>query len=367
LFSGLSLNDKLVAEEGKPSGFDYMRLVLALSVICFHSILLSYGQQAQDDLWRSAWRPFIAVILPMFFGLSGFLVAGSLDRSKTLVTFLGLRVLRIIPALAFEVTLSALVLGPLVTVEPLKAYFTDRDFFAYFLNILGDIHYELPGLFLLNPTPKTVNGQLWTVPYEMYSYAVLTFLAVTGIFKRLSWLLFFMGGCYVLQILNAVFRPIEAVSTVHGPTLVMFFIAGLVLYQYRDKIKWNRALFCLSALLFLALLSVPNGDRFAALPGAYVTVYLGLLNPRRQNILLSGDYSYGLFLYGYPLQQAFMSIGPELHHWYWNLLVTIPSAGLIAVLSWWRVEKPALGLRKYLKDLEQWRINKQPVKVPDYA
>jgi len=60
----------------------------------------------------------------------------------------------------------ALILGPLLTEFPLSAYFRDSEFWAYFLNILGEIHYHLPGLFIHNPT-TAVNGQLWTVPFEL--------------------------------------------------------------------------------------------------------------------------------------------------------------------------------------------------------
>ena len=102
----------------------------------------------------------------MFFALSGFLVASSLERCKTLFTFLGLRAIRILPALAVEIFISALIIGPLFTTEPAKAYFAAPEFHDYFLNILGDIHYHLPGVFAANPS-DAVNGQLWTVPYEM--------------------------------------------------------------------------------------------------------------------------------------------------------------------------------------------------------
>ena len=358
LFSGQSLNEKFLAAQGRPGGFDYMRLILALLVICWHSVVTTYGDEFQDEVWGSGWRVAWAVILPMFFALSGFLVAGSLERSKTLVTFLGLRLLRIVPALAGEVTLSALVLGPLVTALPLRSYLSDSQFIVYFLNILGDIHYKLPGVFLSNPQPGVVNGQLWTVPFELYCYMVLTALAITGVFKRRVWLLCFMGGFYALQVANTIFHP-RGFGPVGGYTLIMFFVAGLVLYQYRDKIAWNGALFCLAAGAFLALLTVKNGDRFAALPGAYVTVYLGLLNPPRDKVLLSGDYSYGLFLYGYPLQQALMSIGPEVRHWYLNLLLAIPCAAVVAASSWWLIEKPALSLRRYLKQFEEWYLFKR--------
>jgi peptidoglycan/LPS O-acetylase OafA/YrhL len=291
----------------------------------------------------------------MFFSLSGFLVAGSLERSRTLLTFLGLRVLRIVPALAVEVFLSALVLGPLLTDLPLTAYFQHPQFFAYFLNILGDIHYQLPGVFVSNPFPL-VNGQLWTVPYELACYIVLTILALTGIFHRRSWLFFSLLAFYGAQIANTILRTNDQMKGAGGSTLVMSFIAGLVLYRYRERIPWSGRLFLLAMAVSVVLIFVPNGVRFSALPIAYATMYLGLHSPPRNKLVLSGDYSYGLYLYGFPVQQAIMASSPGLRHWYLNLLLAVPCAAVVAVGSWWLVERPALAQRKRLKQLEEWYL-----------
>jgi peptidoglycan/LPS O-acetylase OafA/YrhL len=110
-----TLATRLAETKNRPSGFDYMRLILALGVIWSHSRLLTNDWGNISPLFAHISEPFVAFLLPMFFALSGFLVAGSLERSDTLVTFLGLRVFRIMPALTVEVLLSALVLGPLLT------------------------------------------------------------------------------------------------------------------------------------------------------------------------------------------------------------------------------------------------------------
>jgi peptidoglycan/LPS O-acetylase OafA/YrhL len=111
------------------------------------------------------------MILPMFFALSGFLVTGSLFRTRTLTEFIALRLLRLVPALAVEVTLSAVVLGALFTSLPIGQYFSDPAFWKYFLNIAGRIHYSLPGVFQDNPIP-IVNISLWTIPYELEWYLI---------------------------------------------------------------------------------------------------------------------------------------------------------------------------------------------------
>lgn len=114
----------------------------------------------------------------MFFGLSGFLVAGSAKRLD-LKNFLLNRSSRIFPALIVEIVLSALVLGPLVTTYPLAKYFTGLHFYTYFLNIFGVVQLKLPGVFLNNPVAEVVNSSIWTVPLEMGCYALISLLIVT--------------------------------------------------------------------------------------------------------------------------------------------------------------------------------------------
>ena len=171
----------------------------------YHTVGVSYGVEAQIAADLGRWRPVLTSFVPMFFALSGFLVAGSLERSKTLGVFLGLRALRIAPALVCEVLLSALILGPALTLLPLHDYFSDPQFYQYFLNIFGDIHYQLPGLFLSNPLPQTVNGQLWTVPFELGCYIFLTALAILGVFRNRKLLLFCMVAFYMAEIAKMFF------------------------------------------------------------------------------------------------------------------------------------------------------------------
>jgi peptidoglycan/LPS O-acetylase OafA/YrhL len=100
--SRLTIAERLEQVKNRPSGFDYMRIALAVSVICWHSVVTSYGNQGQEQIWASTWWVPFAFILPMFFTLSGFLVASSFERCRTLITFIGFRIFRIIPALSVE-------------------------------------------------------------------------------------------------------------------------------------------------------------------------------------------------------------------------------------------------------------------------
>jgi peptidoglycan/LPS O-acetylase OafA/YrhL len=300
----------------------------------------------------------------MFFALSGFLVAGSLARCKTLVSFLGLRVLRIVPALAAEVFLSGIILGSLFTTLPLRRYFLSWGLVKYFLNIVGDVQFSLPGVFYSNPHPGVVNQQLWTVPWELDCYILLAALALVGIVRKPIVLVGTIVVICIAALLNDLFDPPQLWVNVHGIILVESFIVGVAFFCFRTAIKVSGAIFILSLAATMALLFVPYGtdfpygDYFVACPAAYVTVYLGLLNPARDKILLSGDYSYGIYLYGFPIQQAVSAAAPSLRSVTFCLLVALPLTVAFAAGSWWLVEKRALRLRRWLPAVEAYLLNR---------
>src|SRR5258708_26784993 len=180
---GSSLADKIKAADGRPSGFDYLRIGLALMVVFIHVPQVVYGWSVAYPFWMPWLRPISAMVVPMFFALSGFLVAGSMLRSKTLVTFFGLRILRIAPALSVEVILSALILGPIFTNRSLKEYFSDPLLFRYFYNLIGHVQFSLPGVFASNPFPDQVNSQLWTIPPELKCYILMGLMSLLLVFR----------------------------------------------------------------------------------------------------------------------------------------------------------------------------------------
>jgi peptidoglycan/LPS O-acetylase OafA/YrhL len=351
--SMISLGDKLAASGERPTGFDYLRIGLALGVVGMHSGLTSYGQDADFAIWMSPLRPVIRAILPMFFALSGFLVAGSLLRTATLTQFLGLRAIRIYPALAVEVFLSALLLGPLLSTEPLDSYFTSPLFGLYLMNATGHIHYLLPGVFQDNPFPNVVNAQLWTVPYELMCYISLSVLALIGVKKRL-WLV--PAALIALMIAYPAARILKhhgespvILGGVPGVVLLLCFLAGVSAYFYKDRVPWSVTLCVVSGLATALLLVAPHGDYVVAPVATYFTIALGLVNPRKLRILQGADYSYGIFLYGFVIQQTVMQTMPWARIWWVNILISVPLVTCFAAASWHLVEKPALKLRRFLQ------------------
>jgi peptidoglycan/LPS O-acetylase OafA/YrhL len=351
----ISLSDRLDATRGRPAGFDYMRVSLASLVVLFHAFAC-YGPATFAAVEGGPLRPLWAMILPMFFGLSGFLVSGSLERSPTLVQFLGLRVIRLVPALAVEAVLSLLIIGTLFTTLPLHDFFRNRETWQYLLNIVGDVHFYLPGVFDGNPFSAQVNGQLWSLPVELKCYLVISILATLGAyrFKRLL-----IASCIALQLycsyrmMFVFISPNDVKGLLGASALVLAFIYGVALYRLRDDVPWDFRIFAGCLAIGFLLLRINYWNSFAVLPLTYCTVYLGLADPPRSRIISSGDYSYGIYLYSGPIQQAVIAAFPAYRTWWLNLLISVPLVALAAAGSWHLIEKRALKLRPALKALER--------------
>ena len=356
------LSDRMAAANQRPAGFDYLRLILASSVIVNHAFIITGSPADATVMWNGPDRAVIGLILPAFFVLSGFLVTGSLERNRTLVSFLLLRVTRIVPALAMDVCVAALIIGPLFTTLPIRDYVSSPVFHSYFLNVLAHIHSHLPGLSAHTPYYDNVNRQLWTIPWELQCYATLACLAVIGIVCRRG-LFYAVVALLQVAVLAYVFlhhAPPNAYPT--GVTLVGSFIAGVTAYKLRERIRVHVGGFIVALALSMALPFVRHGYELLFAPLTYVVVYLGTLNPRRTWVVTSGDYSYGLYLYGLPLQQALTSLGGWAQNPWVDLAIAYPLAFALAMFSWHLVEKRANRARPYILKFESWLLGLPPIR-----
>jgi peptidoglycan/LPS O-acetylase OafA/YrhL len=352
-FSGTTLEQRMQITGGKATGFDYLRIGLALFIVGFHSIATSSGAAAQSQLNGTAFRAISENLLPMFFALSGFLVAGSLERAKSLLVFLGLRVLRIYPALMVDTLVCALLLGPLFTSLPLREYFLDTRFWQYLLNGLGWIHFYLPGVFDNNPM-RQVNQQLWTIPSELECYIAITLLAVVGLHRKRFWFLVAIVTVLVGLEVQAISSKTEYDA---GTRLVVCFLVGVTFYLYKEKVPWRLDWFLIATFLTAAFAYSPKLAYLAPVPAAYMTIYLGFTNPKKMKFLQTGDYSYGVFLYGWPIQQVLVATTPYAKIWWANILMAIPLSIGFAIISWHFFEKRALAKKGKLNDFDRWVKN----------
>lgn len=358
----VTLSEELKKHKGIGPGFDFLRIALAVSIVSTHCLVLTGNLWMRNTpLWYTEYA-----LVPMFFALSGFLVSGSAMR-LSLGNFLINRGLRIFPALAVDIAICALVIGPIVTTYPLSAYFSDKRFFEYFINVTGWIHYLLPGVFEHHIVSQ-VNGALWTVPYEMLCYVIMSFFIITRGVTRpgfVAWtaVALFITGLAVEfwahshhDALTSVLKPL---FVTRGSQLLLAFLLGILGYQLRDRIPYSWPLFyaccvvCVIGIFTMHTVDinrVPNRAVFVP-PLVYMTVFLGLTRIPIPRFLHRGDYSYGIYLYHNPFLQIMITLFPAtvaIKGFGALLLLAIglPVVFLVACGSWHFVEKPILSLRK---------------------
>jgi peptidoglycan/LPS O-acetylase OafA/YrhL len=179
------------------NNFNAMRLVAAWLVIYGHAWAIT-GSSGQDMLASlTAFRFAGAIAVDMFFVLSGFLIAASLQRHNVR-GYLISRGLRILPALVVCVGVTTFILGPLLSTS--ANYWAQATTWHYFLinATLVVSRFQLPGVFTAHPL-DVVNGSLWTLPIEAKLYLLLLIAWMLGLLapKRYTplWALTIVIGC----------------------------------------------------------------------------------------------------------------------------------------------------------------------------
>ncbi len=325
-------------------GFDYLRILLSVAVVYVHTWAVTWaGEYQSPEFVRMSAR----LVLPIFFALSGYLVASSLDRTRNLPIFLGMRFLRIFPALVVETFLSALLLGMLLTTLPLGEYLTHPTFFDYFNNLYGNVRFYLPGVFENNPH-KMVNASLWTVPFELECYIALALIYLIRLFDN-KWLFLFavlaVSALFAYQLRDVpegtgIFMP--------GRVLVIAFLAGNLAYKFRNALPAGLVVALITTLIAGALMQYKYTMIPAAFFAAYASAAWGSTNPWRAPIIFGGDYSYGIYLYAFPLQQLVYQLF-ESKSIAFNFFASMVVISFWAAFSWHVVEKPSLTLKRFLK------------------
>jgi peptidoglycan/LPS O-acetylase OafA/YrhL len=293
----------------------------------------------------------------IFFFVSGFLITQSFVHSQNLKKFLLARVLRIFPALIFIVFATVFILGPIVSTESPKEYFSNPATYAYLETIL--LHSsasmgEIPSVFENNIYHSAVNGSLWTLEYEFICYLVVAFM---GIFKMLNKpfaILLLLGSIIITHVPLGITVGTHTIQ--NTAYFLQYFSAGMLCFLYRDKIILNHSYAAIS-FIALAVMSAAGGIKYGLiLFGTYLILYL-VFNPKIKlnNTSKLGDFSYGLYIFAFRIQQTLtLYLYPNINP-YTQFLLALPLTLLCSVFSWHLIEKKALKF-KSKKDRTRTRL-----------
>jgi len=337
------------------NNFTAVRLLLASLVIFTHSYWLTTGKSGQDDLSGVLDAPVSVFAVDGFFFLSGFLVYPSLLRLASASRFLFARFARLWPGLAVSVLLTVLVGAFISNVHGLAYLRGDTaKFMATNLTFLVG-SFNLTGI-TCGTEPCPVNGSLWTLPWEARCYLGLALLALMGLtkpdlMKRIV-LPATLAGAIIwdvpaLQHFVQVHVGRGAVDQLNeADRLWPLFALGAAAYIFRERLTLSWIVLAVLFALMLGANRLGIGVHARGLFVGYLVLCLGLLTAKKRSF--SGawpDYSYGMYIYAFPVMMAVHAIAPTPSHW---LLAVLTFAATLpcAIMSWHFVEKPALGIAK---------------------
>ena len=335
------------------NNFDALRLLAATFVLIGHSAPILLNRPLDWDPYRQLLGigiHFIGVLI--FFVLSGFLVTHSWYARKNIFSFLSARVLRIFPALIGVVLLSVFVLGASLTTYSLGDYLFSETTGKYLQDMtLYRMYYYLPGVFENNPIGSSVNGSLWTLPYEFTCYLFLALLGLLAAFKnKWGYLVFTVALTlgYILweAPLNRIVIPILGIDFKNFLPLLPYFMAGSVYYHFRNSFSmgWAGWLLCCAAIVLIKFEYLPN-LLYAFLFPFFIFQFAFSQKINLYHAGKFGDFSYGLYLYTFPVQQLIVWFLPVKINTVWMIFLSLLCTLPFAVLSWYCIERPALKLK----------------------
>jgi len=333
------------ALDARRNGFTGLRLALALAVVVSHAFSVATGAAGDEPLARLTGYTLGEHAVNGFFAVSGFLVTMSCDR-RGLRDYVLARTLRILPGLLAATTVVSLGLGAALTRLPVSEYLREPAVWSFIRGTLTTFksNAALPGLFEANPYRAPL-GTVWTLKYEVLCYLGVVVAALCGLLRR-RWpaLLIVAGLALALSVASGLRGPDLPKGVETALRLPMIFAAGACLYLWRAQLRVSAA--ALACLTFgaVVLARTPAYPALLFLAEAYGAVWLALGPLAHRLFDPPADLSYGIYLYGWPVQQSLHALWPDVS----GPALLIPALGLtlpVAALSWYGIERPALLLK----------------------
>lgn len=330
------------------NNLDAIRLLAACAVIYGHANAIVPEPRTGGD-FVAGWLVFDysgSLAVKVFFFLSGLVVTNSLLDKQSLLQFVVARSFRIWPALLTVLIVMAYVVGPLMSHMPVRDYLHEPATWHYVKDSATMlIRFDLPGVFTDLRT-RAVNGSLWSIPYEVQAYCLLIAMFALGL-HRLRWLavLVFVWICVdpllTQRTLFAWRLPDAGVDS-----LAPCFAAGAIFALFKDRIEVSLAPALGFAILFIGFKQTVFAHYL--LYGALFFAIIYVCTRRWMTAWqLPADISYGVYLWGWPVQQMLVHWWPELNvqaHRAWAMV----GACILGALSWYFLEKPAIAAGKVI-------------------
>ena len=353
-----------IALDPKRNSLNFLRLVLAFFVVYAHASELGWFG-LHDVVVNDTSLGTVAVY--GFFGISGYLIAGSASRNSV-GRYLWQRFLRIFPAFWVCLVVTGFALSAIaLAIDPVP----HCGYVCYlklhpgpFSFVYSNALLKFNQIAVAAPVLNLANGSLWTLFYEFLCYLLLAALSFVGILRHRGWVALITLGIFAALLittlvpsLNSMFNGERNFVLMNFMVLSLGFLGGTLIYLYRERVPDSALLAIVCIIAFVATQYLPTGghqwfsrltpSNFGVFLLAYPLLWLGAHLPFYW-IGAKNDYSYGVYIYAYPLTQLLISIGAERVGFWPFMFLTAFVTLAFAVASWWLIEKHALRLKKLL-------------------
>jgi peptidoglycan/LPS O-acetylase OafA/YrhL len=359
--------------DGRTNTIGLLRHVLAFAVLAAHSWQVGFNTLNPTTRWWGGQSQLGSMGVFGFFVLSGFLITGSALK-LSIGRFAWHRFLRIYPALWACLACSAFLIAPVVARAHgmgLRAFwltgdgpaqYVTRNFFASMDQV------TIAGLFADTPYGNghatTFNAPLWSLRFELLCYVGVGLLALTAILRRARWVAPVLLCLVWAAIADHAWRgpsltqplpfagilgpvPLLGSFDVHDLVILAYlFLVGVTAQLYRRWIPMHGSLAILAAAALVISLWYGGFLVYGMIAYGYLLLYLAVALPKRLSFIgRRWDYSYGIYIYGYPIQLVLAVIGVQRFGLVAFTVVAALGTMVFAVASWHLVEKRALSLK----------------------
>ncbi|HAI1316277.1 acyltransferase [Escherichia fergusonii] len=337
-----------VIEKGN-NNLDLVRIVLAISVIYGHGYFVVDNHGSKEII--NQLYPFTysgALAVKVFFFISGMLVTNSLLKGSTPTTFVISRFFRIVPAFFVTTFATAFIIGPLITTFDISEYFPSDMLIEYIKsNPLTGVSYKLPGVFESNHLPYVVNGSLWTIPYEVRAYIGLlaAYMVLGSGQKKIATLLCIF--VILIPVLNLNKETFINIPNKDSKLVISCFALGVMYAINKDRIhvSWHIpvGLFILHYFFNNSMLS----ETLFFFSACTLLLWFSSIKIIR-NINIKHDISYGVYLWGFLVQQLVARYA-EGYGVFVNQLISIVISVILGYLSFVFIERPCISFGSKVK------------------
>lgn len=335
-------------------GFDILRIFAALGVVFSHSFLLAQGNSLSEPFQMATGHILGIYSVFVFFILSGYLVSDSALRSGSLRRFALKRARRILPAFVAATVITTLVVAPFYADAGARSFLGNPETWKMLLRVLtlqegglyfNDISFYTPAFDGQAKYKGIVIGVLWTIRIEIVCYAMVGVLWVLGLLRPMV-----LMALTLLALLFSFNYTLHVTQFLGEASFVLpCFLAGMVL---RLTAHDHRAIGSWAAFsgfgLVLSMLYFPQWAAVSLclfpLLASYPLLWLGQQGLGRMRIATDNwpDPSYGIYLWGWPVQQVLLALaGPGISTEAF-LALCLTTTVCVGYLSWYLLEEPFL-------------------------